>query len=273
MSGDVTATYGRQRQGAATNVERPSAARPHRRRRRRIRLGQVDARPRHRRPAAADLGPHPLDGAVLPPALPQRQAEMLRRIQLIYQSPDTALNPRQTVRDEILGRPLEFYHGLSGRACDRSEVGELLDMIELDEGLIDRLPGELSGGQKQRICIARALAAEPEIIICDEVTSALDQIVQRGDPEAAAAAAAGHWRHLSLHHPRHRHRARHRRRGGGHASRQGRRAGPKAEVLSPPHPAYTDLLLSSVPEMDPDWLDGILARRRADSEAHRTSLV
>jgi peptide/nickel transport system ATP-binding protein len=199
------------------------------------------------------------DGTALPPALKQRSKDMLRRIQLIYQMPDTALNPRQTVRD-VIGRPIEFYHGLSGRDCDR-KVGELLRLIELDESLIDRLPSELSGGQKQRICIARALAAEPEIIICDEVTSALDQIVQeeilkllmRLQQETGVT-------YLFITHDIATVRAiadevvvMHR----GKVVEQG----PKAEVLSPPHPPYTDLLLSSVPEMDPDWLTSLLARR------------
>jgi peptide/nickel transport system ATP-binding protein len=118
------------------------------------------------------------NGKPLPPALKDRNVDSLRRIQMIYQMPDTALNPRHTVRD-VIGRPLEFYLGLRGKAQD-ARIGELLDLIELDDSFIDRLPGELSGGQKQRICIARALAAEPELIICDEVTSALDQIVQEG---------------------------------------------------------------------------------------------
>ncbi|MEE8624967.1 MAG: ABC transporter ATP-binding protein, partial [Acidiferrobacterales bacterium] len=97
------------------------------------------------------------NGKPLPPALKDRSIEQLQKIQMIYQMADTAMNPRHTVRD-IIGRPLEFYLGLRGKERDQRLL-ELLNMIELDESFIDRLPAELSGGQKQRICIARALAA------------------------------------------------------------------------------------------------------------------
>lgn len=199
------------------------------------------------------------NGKPLPKALKDRDKDTLRRIQMIYQSADTALNPRQTIRD-IIGRPLEFYLGLKGAECDRRIV-KLLEAIELTEDYIDRLPGELSGGQKQRISIARALAAEPEIIICDEVTSALDQIVQeeilsllmRLQKETnvsylfithdIATVRAISDEIVVMH--------------------QGKvvQQGPKTEVLNPPYPAYTELLLSSVPQMDPDWLTGLLAKR------------
>jgi peptide/nickel transport system ATP-binding protein len=201
------------------------------------------------------------NGKPLPPALGNRDRESLRRIQMIYQMPDTAVNPRHTVRD-VIGRPLEFYLGLKGKDQDR-RIGELLDLIELDESFIERLPGELSGGQKQRICIARALAADPELIICDEVTSALDQIVQEGILKLLlrlqkelnvtylfithdiATVRAISDQIVVMH--------------------QGRvvEQGPKSQVLNPPHPDYTELLLSSVPQMDPDWLSHLLEHRRA----------
>lgn len=205
------------------------------------------------------------NGKSLPRALKDRDADTLRRIQMIYQMPDTALNPRQTVY-EVIGRPIEFYRGLTG-AKKEARIVELLKLIEMDESYIDRLPGELSGGQKQRICIARALAAEPELIICDEVTSALDQIVQEGilqllmrlqrelgvsylfiTHDIATVRAISDEIVVMF---------------------QGRvvQQGPKTKVLSPPHPPYTELLLSSVPEMDPDWLTTLLARRKTSPEA------
>ena len=199
---------------------------------------------------------------VLPPKLKHRSRDQLRRMQMIYQMPDTALNPRQRIR-EIIGRPLEFYLGLRGSDRDDRTV-ELLTMIELKpDDFIDRFPGELSGGQKQRICIARALAAEPELIICDEVTSALDQLVaeeilkllQRLQDDLnvsymfithdlATVKAIADEIVVMLR---------------GKVVAQG----PKDEILTPPHHEYTELLLSSVPEMDPDWLDGILEKREA----------
>ncbi|MFV0515345.1 MAG: ABC transporter ATP-binding protein [Jhaorihella sp.] len=198
-------------------------------------------------------------GEPLPPALKDRSKEQLQRIQMIYQMADTAMNPRQTV-GEIIGRPLEFYLGLKGRARE-NRVIDLLEMIELDESFFDRFPSELSGGQKQRICIARALAAEPELIICDEVTSALDQIVQEGilrlllrlqekfaitymfiTHDIATVQAISDEIVVMLE---------------GQVVEQGM----KSEVMAPPYPDYTRLLLSSVPEMDPDWLSNLLAER------------
>ncbi|MGE3830179.1 MAG: ABC transporter ATP-binding protein [Parvibaculaceae bacterium] len=195
----------------------------------------------------------------LPRALRQRDKETLRQIQMIYQSADTALNPRQRVRD-VIGRPLEFYLGLKGAERDRKVV-ELLELIELSEDFVDRLPGELSGGQKQRICIARALAADPQLIICDEVTSALDQIVQEEILKLLLRLQKEtNVTYLFITHDIATVRA--------IADEivvmfQGKvvQQGLKTKVLAPPHPAYTELLLSSVPEMDPDWLTRLLEKR------------
>ena len=201
------------------------------------------------------------NGKALPPRLQDRDIDTLRRIQMIYQSADTALNPRQTVRD-IVGRPLEFYLGLRGAEKDRRIV-KLLDSIELSEDFIDRHPGEMSGGQKQRISIARALAAEPDIIICDEVTSALDQIVQEGILQLLMRLQKDtNVSYLFITHDIATVRAisdeivvMHK----GKVVQQGL----KSHVLNPPYPPYTELLLSSVPEMDPDWLTNLLKEREA----------
>ncbi|MCE0506355.1 MULTISPECIES: ABC transporter ATP-binding protein [unclassified Roseivivax] len=205
-----------------------------------------------------------LDGQALPLDYRNRSKEQLRQVQMIYQMADTALNPRKTI-GEIIGRPVEFYLGLRGKA-KRARVEELLTQIELPPGeFIDRLPSELSGGQKQRIGIARALAAEPKFIICDEVTSALDQLVAEGILKllarlqddlklsymfithdlATVRAIADEVVVMK----------------DGEVVEQG----PKADMFTPPHHPYTDLLLSSVPEMDPDWLSELLAERGRDN--------
>ncbi|MEC8515082.1 MAG: ABC transporter ATP-binding protein [Pseudomonadota bacterium] len=204
------------------------------------------------------------DDVVLPADYRKRSVEQLRQAQMIYQMADTALNPRKKV-GEIIGRPVEFYLGLKG-AEKRRRVEKLLEQIELEPSeFIDRLPSELSGGQKQRIGIARALAAEPKFIICDEVTSALDQLVAEGilklltnlqdemklsymlithdlsTVRAIADEVVVMKDGLIV------------------------EAGPKDDMFTPPHHAYTDLLLSSVPEMDPDWLDQLLEQRGAEN--------
>ncbi len=204
------------------------------------------------------------DGVELPADYRNRDKDQLRQAQMIYQMADTALNPRKTI-GEIIGRPVEFYLGLTG-AARRKRVEELLDILELEPGqYIDRLPSELSGGQKQRIGIGRALAAEPKFIICDEVTSALDQLVAEGILRTLAKLQDEfNLAYMFITHDL--------------ATvksiadevvvmKEGRvmEAGPKDVMFKPPHHAYTDLLLSSVPEMDPDWLDELLEERGVDN--------
>ena len=116
-----------------------------------------------------------LDGHELAAHLRDRSKEELRLMQIVFQLADTALNPARSVAD-ILGRPLTFYHGQKGQARD-ARIDELLEMVRLPRALRHRLPGELSGGQKQRVNLARALAAKPAVILCDEITSALDTVV------------------------------------------------------------------------------------------------
>jgi peptide/nickel transport system ATP-binding protein len=198
-------------------------------------------------------------GQALASCYRQRSKDSLRHMQMIYQMPDTALNPRQRIGD-IIGRPLEFYLGLKG-AAKQQRVCELLEQIELEpHRFIDRLPGELSGGQKQRICIARAMAAEPELIICDEVTSALDQIVAKGILQLLNRLQEQlGLSYLFITHDLDTVR--------GIADEvvvmlRGKvvEQGLTKEVFAPPHHEYTELLLASVPEMDPDWLTRRLAK-------------
>lgn len=203
------------------------------------------------------------EGRTLSSALENRPIDDLRKVQMIYQQADTALNPRHTI-GKIIGRPLEIYFGLRGAQRD-ARVYELLEEIEMGEGFIDRYPAELSGGQKQRVCIARALAAKPRLIICDEVTSALDPLVADGilklllrlqqsegvgylfithdlaTVKAIADSIAVMYQGSLV------------------------RYGPKSEVLSPPFDDYTKLLLSSVPEMKVGWLDDVLKAQKAES--------
>ncbi|MEM7441064.1 MAG: ABC transporter ATP-binding protein [Pseudomonadota bacterium] len=203
------------------------------------------------------------DGRPLTPAQKDRPLEDLREVQMIYQMADVAMNPRQTV-GTIIGRPLEFYFGLRGSE-KQTRIQELLDEIEMGEDFIDRYPAELSGGQKQRVCIARALAAKPKMIICDEVTSALDPLVADGILKLLLnLQAAEDVAYLFITHDLATVKA--------IADSiavmyQGRlvRYGPKSQVLAPPFDDYTDLLLSSVPEMRLGWLEEVIAGRKMES--------
>ena len=202
-------------------------------------------------------------GRTLSPDLAGRSRDDLRELQMIYQMADTAMNPRQTV-GTIIGRPLEFYFGLKG-AAKRARVQELLEEIEMGAGFIDRYPAELSGGQKQRVCIARALAAKPKLIICDEVTSALDPLVADGILKLLLALQEREGvAYLFITHDLATVKA--------IADKiavmyrgQVVRYGSKTDVLTPPFDDYTDLLLSSVPEMKLGWLEDVLASRKMES--------
>ncbi|WP_460452158.1 ABC transporter ATP-binding protein [Alsobacter sp. SYSU BS001988] len=195
------------------------------------------------------------DGKPLPRAAKDRTREQLRQIQIVFQSADTALNPAKSIA-EILGRPLDFYHGLKGRDA-QSRVDALLDMVHFPRALRERRPPELSGGQKQRVNLARALAADPRIILCDEITSALDTVVaaaiidllkelqrelglcyvfishdlptvQAVCDEIAVMFAGEKIEQM-----------------------------PRSHIGARDHHPYTKLLFASVPKLDPSWLDSI----------------
>lgn len=202
----------------------------------------------------ASSGKLTLDGQQLAPSARQRSHEQLRELQIVFQHADTSLNPAKSIED-ILGRPLTFYHGMKGR--ERSaRIDQLLDMVHLPKALRSRTPAELSGGQKQRVNFARALAAEPKIILCDEITSALDTVVAAAVIDLLKELQ----RELSLsyifishdlsvveaicdeivvmYH------------------------GKKVEQITPaiskiPQHPYSQLLFSSVPKLDPTWLDSL----------------
>lgn len=199
-----------------------------------------------------------LNNKELPPAIVNRSKAECQHIQMVFQNADTALNPAHKVGD-ILGRPLTFFHGLTGTAR-KQRVAELLELVKLPADLADRKCGALSGGQKQRINLARALAAEPSVILCDEVTSALDTVVAAailellGELQSKLNIAIVFISHdistvkslcdeiMVLY------------KGKTVQYTSGK------QFARGPYEPYTELLLSSVPTLDPTWLDSRQSR-------------
>ena len=208
-----------------------------------------------------------LDGEPLAPGLRKRNREELQKIQFVFQMADTALNPKHRI-DSILGRPLEFYLS-PGRREKARRVADLLQMVELPTDFSVRYPEELSGGQKQRVNLARALSASPEVLLCDEVISALDSIVGANVIEllkrlrkrtgvtfvfishdlSTVASFADDIVVLYA----------------GRVVEQG----PTDHVLSPPYHPYTRLLISSVPELRVGWLEETMETREAKAGIDR----
>ncbi len=201
-----------------------------------------------------------LGGAGLPARLESRSRDQHRRIQLVHQRPEMALNPRHTLLD-IIGRPVAFYFN-KGRADVRARVEELLLLVDLPPESLTMRPENLSGAEKQRACIARALAAEPDAIVCDDVTASLDPTATEdiADLLRRAQVQAGFGCIFITGDP-----ALARRIADKAAVLQSGQLvayGPVGQVFNPPYHPYTELLLTSAPEMRPDWLYDALRRRR-----------
>ena len=126
-----------------------------------------------------------LNGSPLAMSARNRTREHRRMIQYVFQNPYGSLNPRRTI-GHIIRQPLEIFGRLKGEAADK-KVAEMLDRVALTAAYADRFPDQLSGGERQRVAIARALVCEPSVLVCDEVTSALDVSVQAAIVELLAS--------------------------------------------------------------------------------------
>ncbi len=204
-------------------------------------------------------------GKALPGSLKERDKELKRRIQLVYQIPDVAINPRHSVQD-IVGRPTAFYFDAAPQqVLERAK--ELMRLVELPEDYLARRPGQLSGGQKQRVCIARALAAKPDLIILDEPTSALDPLVAEEILTLLRKLQAelGLSYILITHDLDVVRRIAHRTA----VMLQGRFVAfdRTDRIFENPEHSYTQKLIAAVPEMRVDWLDEALQRRSASKLA------
>ncbi|MDE0415879.1 MAG: ABC transporter ATP-binding protein [bacterium] len=209
-----------------------------------------------------------IDGQEIPGRVAQRTLDVIKPLQMVFQNADSSLNPRRSVR-EILQAPLRLYFELSHQEME-TRCEELIDAVRLPKTYLDRFPGQLSGGEKQRVAIARAFAAEPELVLCDEITSALDVSVQAAallllkqlqEMRGAAYVFVSHdlavVRAISdqiavLY--------------------QGRicESGPTEAVFRPPFHPYTEVLLGAILQPDPDAVPRLLADDVIDREPPST---
>jgi peptide/nickel transport system ATP-binding protein len=208
-----------------------------------------------------------LRGVRLAASARRRTKDQLRHVQILFQSPELALNPAHRI-GEILERPIRFYFGRDVKA-GRRRVAELLDLVGLDSTYAERRPAELSGGQRQRVALARAFAAEPSVLLCDEVLSSLDTLVAQTIlellKELRRTSRVGY---LFISHDL-----------ATVASLADRVAvlyagtvceeGPMSRVFAQPAHPYTATLLDAVPELRPGWLEEVTRLRSGRLEMVR----